>query len=107
MLANPDRQRNYYERVSIADVPSELISAWFDDGFYPEDIDFHRLFSDEEWKVLSEFNDFFEARSGKLPDSCPELKESHLWNEVAKKANEVLSYLKPPNTGTAGSSTRR
>ncbi len=94
MISNPKRQEEYYESVSIADVPSELISGWFDDGFYVDDEDFRKEFSDEEWLVLCEFNDFFESRLTKLPDNFSELANNYFWKEIVGKANWVLDVLK-------------
>jgi len=93
MLANLDRQQAYQENVPIADVPSELISAWFDDGFYAEDKEFHQLFSEEEWGALCQFNDFYEVRLVRLPENFNDLMKCPSWHEIVNEAKSTLEKI--------------
>ena len=93
MLANLDRQQAYEENVPIADVPSELISAWFDDGFYVEDKEFRQLFSEEEWSALCKFNDFYEGRLARLPENFDDLMKCTAWFEIVNEAKSTLKKI--------------
>ncbi|MEJ2754983.1 MAG: hypothetical protein P8104_03895 [Gammaproteobacteria bacterium] len=93
MLSNLRKQQEYYDNVSIADVPSELISAWFDDGFYLNDEEFKKQFSEKEWEALCEFNNFFEERLERLPERFEELMKCKMWFEIVNEAKLTLKII--------------
>lgn len=94
MLAHIDRQKEYHRNVPIADVPSELISAWFDSGFYPDDEYFRNLFSDQEWMWLCKFNEFYEARISVLPERFEDLMECKEWLDIVHEAKLTLNNMR-------------
>jgi len=93
MLSSLERQNRYFKEVKIADVPGDLICGWFDTGFFVEDDEFRALFTQEEWDVLVEFNDYFDLRVKKLPDEFEEFIKNPYWLEIVDKANEALVKL--------------
>ena len=93
MLSSLEKQTRYHAEVPMADVPCELISIWFDDGFYVDDVEFRNLFSDYEWNTLLEFNDFYESILSKLPEQFEALIISPYWLDLVEKAKELLARL--------------
>lgn len=94
MLSSIDRQNSYFKEAKIADVPGDLICGWFDTGFFFESDSFRALFTQVEWDVLVEFNDFFDLRVKELPDDFEEFIVSPLWLEIVDKAKETLIKLR-------------
>ena len=94
MLSNIDRQNSYYHDVKIANVTSDFICGWFDTGFFPESDGFRSHFTQEEWDVLIEFNNYFDERVDKLPDEFDDLIQNPYWLEVVEKAKTTLVKLK-------------
>ncbi len=93
-ISSSEEQLNYQKNVPIADVPAELFCGWFYDVYHPETDLFKSTFSEDEQKVLADFNDFFEKREDKIPTtSLEEMKKNIEWNEVMEKAKETLKLL--------------
>jgi len=93
LLSDPVRQDEYDRNVPIANVAVELVNGWFDDSFLKEFAWFKEIFSDDEWEVLIEFDNFYDTRVKKLPDNYPDLRESYFWKEIIGKANWALDML--------------
>ena len=94
MISDLEAQKSYEKNVPIADIPSELISSWFDDCWYPDDKEFLNLFTTKEINVLKEFSAYYEQKLKKMPlTSFSEMHESFQWQQVVGKAQWVLSLL--------------
>ena len=94
LISSVSQQDQYDRDVPIANVSSELINQWFDDSFFPEKEWIRELFTDNEWKILMEFHDFYDIRVDKLPNNYAELKKNFHWKEIVGKANWALDMLK-------------
>ena len=97
LIGDPEAQRSYERCVPIADVPSELVCMWFDSTYRPELPNFSPSFSKEELKVLSEFNEFYDARVDALPCRCEleELQGAPEWPAIMERAKDALKRLAP------------
>lgn len=62
LISDPIAQRSYEFDVSIADVPAELVSMWFDDLYHPKMPWFSEAFSDHELTKLASFHNFYSDR---------------------------------------------
>lgn len=98
ILSSAEEQVNYQKNIPIADTPAELFCGWFDDVYHPETDLFKSTFSEDEQKVLAEFNDFFKKREEKIPTtSLEEMQKNKEWNEIMEKAKETLKLLNRQN----------
>ena len=93
LLSSKEEQQQYQVVVPIANVPAELLCHWFDDHYHPKTDWFQEAFTSEERDILKEFNDFYDARTSKLPDTLPELLEDPVWSEIVAKAKQTLKSI--------------
>lgn len=93
LLSSKEEQQQYQVAVPIADVPAELLCQWFDDHYHPKTDWFQGAFTSEERDILKEFNDFYDARTSKLPDTLLELLEDPVWSEIVAKAKQTLKSI--------------
>ena len=96
MLASPNEQDVYQEEVDDLhiDIRDELLCMWFDD-FWGHGQREHMIpcLSEEELNAVDTFHAFFEARDELLPETYAELRESPIWHEIVRKAQETLVTL--------------
>ena len=93
LLSSKEEQQQYQVVVPIANVPAELLSQWFDDHYHPKTDWFREAFTSKERDILKEFNDFYDARTRKLPDTLAELLEDPVWSEIVAKAKQTLKSI--------------
>lgn len=95
LIGDRDAQRAYERDVPIANVPAELICMWFDDHFQPGSGWFVSAFSNDELAELAAFNDFYRARTDKLPTSggIDVLQKAREWDEIVDRARATLTRL--------------
>ncbi len=93
LIASKEQQDEYDQDVPIANIATELVNQWFDDHFHCEEAWFRDLFSDDEWKTLMEFHNYYNAKVNNLPDSYEELREDFNWKQIIGKAQWALAML--------------
>ena len=98
LIADPEAQIQYEKDVPIAHIPSELICIWFDDRYHPGTKVFNATFTEEERKILKDFNQEYdsllknvseEAESGTVLD----LHKDKYWCEIMNIAKQTLRKL--------------
>jgi hypothetical protein len=101
LLADSERQRAFERRAQIADVPAELLSAWFDDLYHPDRLLFQRALSPSEREALRRFNAILEGAAVELAEvtRLDELQARPIWTQVGQEAAETLRRL-PEAVGT-------
>ena len=93
MLSDVNRQKKYYAETKIVDIPSDLICGWFDTGFFINDDNFKSNFTPDEWSILLDFNNYFDARVDSLPKDFEHLINDQNWLKVVSKAKDSLLRL--------------
>jgi hypothetical protein len=88
LLPDAAAQEGYEHRVPIADVPTELLCGWFDDGYLPDSPAFQAAFTATELHALAEFDRFYDSRGGELPcgGGVRALHRSKAWTEIMAAA---------------------
>ncbi|KGJ91758.1 hypothetical protein [Colwellia psychrerythraea] len=93
LISSSQKQFEYENNVSIANVSSELICMWFDDLYHSNSELFLNSFSAKELEDLSLFNEFYDLRVKDIPssDGVKGLLENKSWLEVQSHANALLN----------------
>ena len=97
LLADLEAQRAYERNVPIADVPAELFCGWFDDTYHPTSPAFIQAFSEDERRVLADFNERFDSESNEIGRDLPSLAELQAlpaWEQVASSAQMALESIR-------------
>lgn len=93
LISSREQQFEYQENVPIANVASELLCMWFDDLYHPETDLFQNSFESKELEILEAFNQFYDSRTNKLPDTLEELHRAKEWNQIVSEAKRVLNDI--------------
>jgi hypothetical protein len=98
-----DAQRDYEQRVPIANVPYEVINMWEDN--FPRDPREHAnvldVFSSDEIAAIRRFHEVWNAAAGAVPENFPSLTEVQAlpeWDHLrraAESASEVFGRRGP------------
>ena len=94
LLSSKEEQQQYQVAVPTANVPAELLCHWFGDHYNPRTDWFQEAFTSEERDILKGFDDFYDARTSKLPDTLPKLLEDPVWGEIVAKAKQALKSIR-------------
>ncbi|MBL4827260.1 MAG: hypothetical protein JKY66_06040 [Spongiibacteraceae bacterium] len=93
ILSDIEAQKIFSDELTVGDPTGDLICGWFDTGFFPESENFKSLFSEYEWLILSEFNEFFDNRVKYLPEEFEKLIVNSKWIEIVMKAKATINIL--------------
>lgn len=97
LLSSESQQLAYEKNVPNVDITVELLCTWFDDSYYPEEVDFNSEFDANELEELAHFNRFFEERDELLPESEGTVQTwlaNKVWKEIMHEARTTLDKLK-------------
>ena len=92
LLADLERQRDYERQIQTADVPAELLRAWFDDSYHPGSALFHKAFAPAEREVLRRFTGVLHTASCEIGDvqDVDDLQSRPIWARVVLDAEQAL-----------------
>lgn len=96
LLASEDEQLAYERNVPHVDITTELVCMWFDDQYHPKQRHFSNCFSPDGLLALSEFNQFYDDRVARLPESLGTVHTwlvSPVWREIMQKARETIETI--------------
>jgi len=98
LLSSIEEQLEYQRNVPHVNITGELICAWFDDSYWPEDKIFIAGFSEEELKAMAKFNEVYENvlasnRVEELPQITT-LVQTPEWAHLAQAAREALNVFR-------------
>ena len=93
LLSSKEQQIEFQRKSPSANVALELLCIWFNDLYNPGSQLFKRSFTTNELKFLQEFNQYYDLRKGKLPETIEELHQDSDWNVIMDEARYVLDKL--------------
>jgi hypothetical protein len=102
LLADLQRQRDYERQIQAADVPAELLRAWFDDTYHPGSTLFHKAFAPAERAVLRRFTTVLQTASAEIGDAqdVEDLQMHPIWARVVLDAEQALRDVPAVRPGT-------
>ena len=98
LLASEEGQLEYERNVPHVDITAELVCSWFDDLYHPHDEGFCSCFELHELEVLARFNQFYDERTSRLPESKGTVRtwlQTSAWREVMREAQLALTKIVP------------
>lgn len=95
-LASTKEQLNYKKSVPFVHIPYELICQW-DSHFIKDKEWFKKIWTSQEWEVLSSFNDSFNRICQKIPNKnfqdVPDVLTNPNWLQVISAAKFSLESI--------------
>jgi hypothetical protein len=98
LAASADEQREYERRVSIANVPDEVINQW-EDWVREDDLGWYAppVFSHEESEAIRRFHDVWDGVADETPNPMPDsidlLIGTPAWNRLMAAAQVALDVF--------------
>ena len=96
-LASPESQLQFQRDVPFVNISVELACNWFDGSYLPDEPDFVALFSDAEWKALTEFSALFGSVTSSFDQAnypeIGELLQNPDWLKVIEAAKIALAVF--------------
>jgi len=95
-LASEEGLIEYERNVPHVDITAELLCGWFDDSYHPHDEGFCSCFERHELEVLARFNEFYDERTSRLPESKGTVRtwlQTSAWREVMREAQLTLTKI--------------
>ena len=102
-IASELLQLQYERTVSIADVPAELLSMWFDDLYHTALVE--QQFTANEAAALARFHALFDEEYHKLPQHPGTIEiwlDDPAWRKIMSAAEETLEQIEPKTKNLRG-----
>ncbi len=93
LLSSKEQQLNFQQKSPSANVALELLCLWFNELYNPGSQLFTRSFSSKELIAIQEFNQYYNLRKGKLPETIEELHQDRDWDVILQESKRVLNIL--------------
>jgi len=95
-LASTTEQTSYKNSVPFVHIPYELICQW-DSHFIKDQQWFRNIWTSQEWKALSSFNETFNRICQEIPNQgfqdIPDVHANPLWIEMIAAANVAIQIM--------------